>query len=178
MAFGDSVNWLMETLYQDFLIRDWQPIDRQVAADLIASVLQEYQLGCEPEGADRDVLNVEEAYWATGGEFWVVEQNGQLVGTAGYYPVARGNQAVEIRKMYLLPTVRGQGLGRYLLQTLEETIATKGFKQIWLETATVLKEAVELYERNGYQLATGVETARCDRIYVKGVESQELGIGR
>jgi putative acetyltransferase len=158
----------MQTRYRHFLIRDWQPIDRQPAADLIASVLQEYQLGgCEPDGADRDVLHVEEAYWATGGEFWVVEQDGQLVGTAGYYPVNRGEKAVEIRKMYLSPTVRGQGLGRHLLQRLEAAIGAKGFEQIWLETATVLKEAVRLYESSGYQPATGVETARCDRIYVK-----------
>lgn len=158
----------MQTRYRHFLIRDWQPIDRQPAADLIASVLQEYQLGgCEPDGADRDVLHVEEAYWATGGEFWVVEQDGQLVGTAGYYPVNRGEKAVEIRKMYLSPTVRRQGLGRHLLQRLEAAIGAKGFEQIWLETATVLKEAVRLYESSGYQPATGVETARCDRIYVK-----------
>lgn len=165
----------MKLPYRDCLIRDWQPIDRHPAADLIACVLQEYRLGCEPEGADRDVLNVEDAYWATGGEFWVVEQAGLLVGTGGYYPVARGKQAVEIRKMYLLPAVRGLGLGRYLLQTLEATIAARGFQQIWLETATVLKEAVNLYERSGYQLATGVETARCDRIYLKEIGMKEKG---
>jgi putative acetyltransferase len=30
-----------------------------------------------------------------------------------------------------------------------------------------LTEAVNLYERNGYIPASGVETARCDRVYVK-----------
>lgn len=162
----------MQAYYRDFLIRDWQPSDRQTAAVLIQSVLSEYGLGGEPEGADRDVWQVEEAYWATGGEFWVVEQQGRLVGTAGYYPIARGQNAVEIRKMYLLPAVRGQGLGRHLLQALEAAIAAKGFQQIWIETASVLKEAVQLYERSGYQPSTGVETARCDRVYVKPVGSQ------
>jgi putative acetyltransferase len=153
--------------YRDFLIRDWQPDDRQSAAALIDSVLAEYGLGSEPNGADRDVLQVEQAYWATGGAFWVVERQGQLVGTAGYYPVSRGTNAVEIRKMYLCPDARGQGLGRFLLQTLEQTIATKGFTQIWIETASVLQPAIALYENSGYQPSTGVETARCDRIYVK-----------
>jgi putative acetyltransferase len=157
----------MQATYRDFFIRDWQPSDRTAAAALIQSVLAEYGLGSEPEGADRDVLQVEEAYWATGGEFWVVERQNQLVGTAGYYPIARGNRAVEIRKMYLRPEVRGQGLGRYLLHQLEQAIAAKGFEQIWIETASVLREAVQLYEMNGYQPSTGVETARCDRIYVK-----------
>lgn len=132
--------------YRDFWIRDWQPIDREIAANLIFSVLTEYGLEGEPVGADTDVLRVEEAYWRSGGEFWVVERDGQIVGTAGYYPIDRAPKAVEIRKMYLLPAIRGQGLGRFLLKKLEEAIAAKGFEQIWIETASVLKEAVKLYE--------------------------------
>ncbi|MBF2072318.1 MAG: GNAT family N-acetyltransferase [Synechococcales cyanobacterium C42_A2020_086] len=159
----------MQTCYHNFLIRDWQPADRPMAAALIQSVLEEYRLSCEPEGADWDVMQVESAYWATGGEFWVVEQQGRLVGTGGYYPIARGQKAVEIRKMYLLPEVRGQGLGRFLLQTLEQQIAKRGFQQIWIETASVLKEAIKLYESSGYVPSTGVETARCDRVYVKHI---------
>jgi putative acetyltransferase len=153
--------------FREFWIRDWQPSDRTVAANLIRSVLHEYRLECEPDGADRDVLTVEESYWAKGGEFWVVEQQQRLVGTAAYYPVARGTNAVEIRKMYLLPEVRRQGLGRFLLQNLESAIAQQGYQQIWLETASVLFEAVRLYESSGYQPATGVETQRCDRLYTK-----------
>jgi putative acetyltransferase len=162
----------MHTSYKHFLIRDWQPEDCDAAAALIAQVLAEYglitcQLADEPGGADWDVQNVELAYWKTGGEFWVVENQGKLVGTAGYYPIERGEQAVEIRKMYLLPEARGQGLGRYLLEALEQAIAARGFTQIRLETASVLQEAVRLYERNGYVAGTDVETARCDRVYVK-----------
>ena len=157
----------MKIFYQDFLIRDWQQSDRAVAASVIRDVLIEYGLPWEPKGADRDVIEVERFYLAAGGEFWVVERQGQVVGTAAYYPIERGNQAVEIRKMYLLPALRGKGLGKYLLQQLEETIAAKGFKEIWIETASVLKEAVQLYQRSGYQSATGVETQRCDRVYVK-----------
>lgn len=71
--------------------------------------------------------------------------------------------------MYLLPEVRGRGLGRFLLQTLEQAIAAGGFQEIWIETASVLVEAVKLYERSGYRAATGVETARCDRAYVKSL---------
>ncbi|MBD2461518.1 GNAT family N-acetyltransferase [Oscillatoria sp. FACHB-1407] len=163
----------MHTQYRDVLIRDWQPGDRTPAFEVICSVLAEYNLGCEPDGTDWDAFHVEEAYWQTGGEFWVVEHRGQVVGTAGYYPVERGEKAVEIRKMYLHPSVRGHGLGRYLLQALEEAIATRHFRQIWIETASVLKEATKLYESSGYQPSSGVETARCDRIYVKILGNRE-----
>ncbi|MGL5872192.1 MAG: GNAT family N-acetyltransferase [Xenococcaceae cyanobacterium] len=157
----------MEGIYRDFLIRDW--LDRAAAADLIGGVLAEYNLSWQPEEADRDVLEIEKYYLQTGGEFWVVERESKIVGTAGYYPIARGEKAVEIRKMYLLPMARGQGLGKYLLQQLEAVIFARKFQQIWIETASVLTEAVRLYERNGYQPATGVETKRCDRVYLKSI---------
>lgn len=157
----------MQDYYQDFLIRDWEESDRIPASTVIKSVLSAYGLGWEPEGADRDVLQVEACYLATGGEFWVIEHQNQVVGTGAYYPIHRGEKAVEIRKMYLLPSVRGLGLGKYLLQQLEVAITSRGFQEIWIETASVLVEAVKLYESNGYKPATGVETARCDRVYVK-----------
>ncbi len=165
----------MHQPYQDYLIRSWQPRDRTAAAGVISSVLVEYGLGWEPDGADQDVLNVERWYLETGGEFWVVESaNQQVVGTAAYYPIQRGHKAVEIRKMYLLPNVRGQGLGKFLLTQLEAAIAAQGFEQIWIETASVLREAVQLYERSGYQPATGVETTRCDRVYCKSLASAAI----
>jgi putative acetyltransferase len=71
--------------------------------------------------------------------------------------------------MYLLPGARGLGLGRYLLASLESRMMARGFDTIYLETASVLKEAVGLYEASGYGPTTGVETARCDRIYRKAL---------
>lgn len=162
----------MKTTYKNFLIRDWEPGDRQIAFDLIGTVLKEYGLESQPDLADWDVWNVEQAYQSTGGKFWVVEQAGRIVGTAAFYPVERGEKAVEIRKMYLLPEVRGQGLGRFLLGELERAIAQKGYTQIWIETASVLKEAVQLYESSGYVPSADVETQRCDRAYFKTLTNE------
>ncbi|MCY7320588.1 MAG: GNAT family N-acetyltransferase [Phormidesmis sp. CAN_BIN36] len=157
----------MNVCYREFLIRDWEVRDRTLAAQIIGSVLADYGLNWEPLGADRDVLEIEQFYQATGGEFWVIERSGQLVGTGAYYPISRGENAVEIRKMYFVPEVRGQGLGRFLLKELERAIGDRSFTQIWIETASVLKEAVKLYETSGYRSATGAEAERCDRVYVK-----------
>jgi len=157
--------------HRDFLIRSWEKSDRHLAAEIIGSVLAEYGLRWEPLAADEDVLKIEEFYQNKGGEFWVVERQSKLVATAAYYPIKRGNNAVEIRKMYLLPEVRRQGLGTFLLKELEKRIAERGFNEIWIETATVLKEAVILYEKNGYQPASKVETKRCDLVYVKAINN-------
>jgi putative acetyltransferase len=156
--------------YQDFVVRPWQESDRTSAAKVISSVLLEYGLPWQPQEADKDVLEIEAYYVATGGEFWIIEQENEIVGTGAYYPINRGEKAVEIRKMYFLPKVRGLGLGKFLLQQLETVITERGFEQIWIETASILVEAVKLYESNGYLPTTGVETTRCDRVYVKYLE--------
>ncbi len=157
----------MQQRYRGFVIRDWRPSDRRPVAALVEAVLKEFDLGFEADGADHDAVQVEAAYWETGGEFWVVEQADRVVGSGGYHPCSRGEQAVELRKMFLLPEARGQGVGRLLLQSLESAAAQRGFSEVWLETATVLQRALALYERSGYTLAAGVETQRCDRVYVK-----------
>ena len=160
----------MYQVFGEFIIRNWHLSDRQPAAQVISAVLQEYGLPWQPQAADKDVLEVEEYYLKTGGEFWVIESNSTIVGTAAYLPIARGNKAVEIRKMYLLPSVRGKGLGQYILNTLEKAIAIKNYQEIWVETASVLIEAVKLYQKNGYQPISEVETDRCDLAYIKPLE--------
>jgi putative acetyltransferase len=160
----------MNKNYRGFLIRNWQEKDRYLGAEIIKTVLLEYGLPWQPESADLDVIEIEKCYLEKGGEFWVIEQDNKIVGTAAYYPISRGKNAVEIRKMYLLPAVRKQGLGQYLLEELERVIISKGYQEIWIETASILKEAVILYEKNGYLPASGVETKRCDLVYCKVIK--------
>jgi putative acetyltransferase len=165
---------MLPLTYQDFTLRPWQPADRQPVADLISAVLTEYGLGWDPVLADRDVLAIEDCYLNTGGQFWVIEKAGKILGSGGYYPIHRGEKAVEIRKMYLHSSARGIGLGKFLLVKLEGAIAQQGWQEIWVETASILVEAVQLYEGSGYRAATGVETARCDRVYVKYLAATDL----
>lgn len=71
--------------------------------------------------------------------------------------------------MYLEAFIRGQGLGQFLLNQLEAEIRGAGYRAILVETASTLKAAVALYEKNGYQPFDEVETLRCDRAYIKTI---------
>lgn len=151
-------------------VRAWRPEDRQAAAGIIATVLAEYGLRFDQETADRDAYAVEESYLREGqGGFWVVEDGaGRRVGTAGLRAWTGLPGTAEVRKMYLLPEARGRGLGRRLLAFLEEQARNLGYQRVMLETASVLREAVALYEACGYQdTSETIETRRCDRILVK-----------
>ena len=154
---------------QNYCLKKWQPQYREVTANIIKTVLAEYGLPWQPQEADIDVIEVEKYYLQSGGEFWLIEDTitNKIIGTGAFYPIDRGEKAVEIRKMYILSTYRGQGLGKLILRHLEERIKKQEYQQIWIETASVLVEAVALYEKSRYQPAEGVETARCDRVYVK-----------
>ena len=102
------------------------------------------------------------------GEFWVVETHlGRVVGTSAFYKSNKGDESVEIRKMYLVPEMRGKGLGKALLNLIEQRIKAKGYMKVYLETASVLKEACIMYQRAGYLPTCGVETERCDIMMVK-----------
>ncbi|AFY36487.1 GCN5-related N-acetyltransferase [[Leptolyngbya] sp. PCC 7376] len=161
----------MDQRWQGFWIRDWQPGDRLPAAAVVQAVLEEYDVGWEPERADKEVFEIETHYWQNDGEFWVIEQDGKIVGTAGYHPISRGEKAVEIRKVYLLPSVRSQGLGKYLMTSLEGAIAAKDYQQIWVETITRFQAARHIYESTGYEAATDIETKRCDLVFVKHINN-------
>lgn len=149
-----------------FRIRSATAADGFAAREVVFPILESYALEPEPEGADADLFDLEGAYLKAGGAFWVVEDDrGEVVGTCGLKPMANGS--VELRKMYLMPHVRGQGLGRKLLKTAIAKARALGFKRLELETASQLREAIALYESAGFVAREGcVETSRCDQAYL------------
>ena len=57
----------------------------------------------------------------------------------------------EIKRMWVSPTARGQGLASRLLAHLEGLILDSGRRTVVLDTNRGLTEAVALYDRRGYQ---------------------------
>jgi len=57
----------------------------------------------------------------------------------------------EIKRMYVRPAARGQGLARRLLLALEAQASALGCTAFVIETGPTLYEALALYERLGYK---------------------------
>lgn len=152
----------------NLVVRPWQPRDRLATSKVIADCLVEHGLDWEPADADADAVNVDIHY--KNGEFWIVEdiRNAQIVATAAFRPdPSRGDRVVEIRKMYLHPSVRNRGLGSFLLSALERRAVQLGFTSAVVETASPLSAAIALYEARGYSSISDVYTDRCDRALQK-----------
>ena len=77
------------------------------------------------------------------------------------------DQAMEVKRMYSLPSARGHGVATVLLEALETWALELGFSQCILETGIKQPEAIRLYEKNGYHRIpnygqyAGVETSLC-----------------
>ncbi|MGI9437707.1 MAG: GNAT family N-acetyltransferase [Geminicoccaceae bacterium] len=56
----------------------------------------------------------------------------------------------EIKRMYVSPSCRRQGVARKILAALEALAPKLGFQNIRLETGTLQPEAIALYKRAGY----------------------------
>jgi GNAT superfamily N-acetyltransferase len=61
-----------------------------------------------------------------------------------------GPRVGELKRMYVAPEVRGQGIGRALLVRLEAEARTLGLDRLVLETGTRQAEALALYRRAGF----------------------------
>lgn len=57
----------------------------------------------------------------------------------------------EIKRMYVRPQARGQGVARRLIESLEAQAIERGCRTFMLETGPTQPEALILYERLGYQ---------------------------
>jgi GNAT superfamily N-acetyltransferase len=76
------------------------------------------------------------------------EPGGEVVGCGGVQQIAPG--VGEVKRMWVSSTVRGQGLGRRLLQRLEDAASALGHHTVRLDTNSQLPEAVALYRSSGY----------------------------
>ncbi|MEQ4210300.1 GNAT family N-acetyltransferase [Actinopolymorpha sp. B9G3] len=84
-----------------------------------------------------------------GGDFFVAETDGNLVGMAGFRPTSFPAR-VEVMHVRVHPALRRHGIGRVLMTAVEAGAASRGFKEAWLDTATNMPVAMSFYEVLGY----------------------------
>ena len=76
--------------------------------------------------------------------------DGDYAGCGGFR--RRDNGTVEIKRMFVRPECRRQGVGAAILGELEAWAGETGHASAVLETSRRLTAAVKLYERSGYSL--------------------------
>jgi GNAT superfamily N-acetyltransferase len=138
-----------------FEIRD-EAYDSPAAARLIEEVQAEYvQRYGGPDDSPVDPTE----FAPPDGMFLVGYLDGEPVATGGLR--RRGVGEVEIKRMYVAPVARRNGLSRIMLAALEDRARATGATRIVLETGMKQPEAISLYESAGYERIDGYGHYRC-----------------
>ena len=85
------------------------------------------------------------------GMFVVVRHGTVPVGCAGYRWFDRAARTIEVKRLYVVPASRGQGIGQALLSRLERHAIAAGAHRAILETGVRNTAAIELFTRAGYR---------------------------
>ena len=76
----------------------------------------------------------------------------------------------ELQKLYLCDAAKGRGLGYEMVAFLEEQARRMGYRRVYLETHSVLRAAIRVYEKSGYAAIprpASVIHGTMDRFYQK-----------
>lgn len=116
------------------------------AARIIAAALAEYGLTFEPEGRDADV-----ATFGSEPEIddLVAEDGGRILGVVSVGPQGKTGMAW-LSKLFVAGDARRRGIGRTLLEAAHDAARARGFREVGLRTRAVFREAIALYEAQGY----------------------------
>lgn len=83
---------------------------------------------------------------------WVATQEEKVVGFAS---IAQEESKDSISAIYVLPEYQGQGIGKALLKKILEFY--KNSKEIWLEVVSYNENAINFYQKHGFQVVPGTE---------------------
>ncbi|TDH28634.1 N-acetyltransferase [Segetibacter sp. 3557_3] len=123
----------------------------------------------DAELAERD--GSDHAFYAT---FNKVDQiKHVVVAYEGGLPIGCGamkafsGEAMEVKRMYTLPHLRGKGVAKLVLTALEQWAKVLQYQRCVLETGKRRPEAIRLYEKSGYTIIdnygqyAGMENSVC-----------------
>jgi putative acetyltransferase len=126
-------------------ISPYDPIAEELIAELTAEMRALYNDEEDGSGrfkpADVDVPRA---------VFLVAFVDERPVGCGALRPV--NATTAEVKRMYVRPEMRGQGLSRRILEALEQSARGFDYERVILETGHPQVSAVKLYHTSGYQV--------------------------
>jgi GNAT superfamily N-acetyltransferase len=133
---------------EDVTVRE-EAADSLIAVRLVDAMVTEMeQLYSLPAGSGLGTGAPPSDFTPPSGAFLVIYRGGKPVAGGG---LKRDDDGVaEIKRMYVAPEARREGLGRRLLEELEEKARELGYARIRLDTGARQPHVRAMYERAGY----------------------------
>lgn len=132
---------------ETYRIRPFRPTDQSAAQQLILEGLQEHWGALDPT-LNPDLNDIMSSYVQAGHAFFVVEEDGALIGTGGLLMEAPG--VGRIVRVSISPAHRRRGLGRAISNHLIAEARRRGCRELLVETTDTWTTAIRLYETCGF----------------------------
>lgn len=135
------------------IIRSILYTDNQAIAAVIRSVLIEHHVPKVGTAyADVSLDAMFETYHVSRSSYFVVEQNGKIIGGAGVSQLVNEAETIcELQKMYFLPEARGLGLGSQMMEKCLQAARSFKYEKCYLETMPYMEDAQKLYKKFGFR---------------------------
>jgi putative acetyltransferase len=102
--------------------------------------------------ADKQLDFMFEAYDKPRATYFVVENEGKIVGGAGVSQLENSTENIcELQKMYFLQETRGKGIGSQMIQKCLEKAVEFGYEKCYLETLPEMLAAQSLYKKMDFE---------------------------
>ncbi len=139
------------------MIRSTQilPVEEAHGLAAVRALLEEYwvSFGFTPcfQNFSRELANLPGDYAPPAGRLALATIDLDPAGCIALRPVDMGRG--ELKRLYVRPVYRGQGLGRALLEWAMNQARAAGYSELVGDTMPIMREALALYDQVGFERA-------------------------
>jgi putative acetyltransferase len=127
--------------------------DNPIIGALIRTILEEFHIDrpgtAYTDPATDDLFSL---FAEPRSVYYVAQRDGIIVGGCGIFPTnGLPGDCTELVKYYVLAEVRGQGIGKKLMELCIQKARQFGYTRLYLETVPELGDAIRIYEKAGFE---------------------------
>jgi GNAT superfamily N-acetyltransferase len=121
--------------------------DYDDARRLIREYAASLPFGLGFQGFEAELANLGTIYAPPAGELLLARRDGAVVGVVGVRPLAE--DVCEMKRMYVVPAMRGRGLGLTLGFAIAQAARRLGYRRMRLDTVDTMQAAIKNYRALG-----------------------------
>jgi len=125
-----------------------RPEDLAAVRDLFLEYAEGLPVDLAFEGFPDEVAHLPGVYGPPGGVLLLARDDAGPVGCAGVRPF--GPREAELKRLYVRPRARGEGIGRRLVEEALRRASAAGYRTLRLDTLPTMTAATVLYHSLGF----------------------------
>jgi len=119
------------------------------AAALFSAYAKTLPIDLAPQGFSQELASLPGVYAPPGGELLLAKRGDHVLGCIALKPLEA--KVAEIKRLFVRPQARGNGVGKALVQAALVTAAQLGYGEIKLDTLPDMQSAIALYKASGFE---------------------------